>query len=126
MDNMRTTETFYDIENMIYDKVELLEDNSYNSMSFVGSKDFIKEILRVFLNKYYVNIGVIHIEEFEHINLYRLCIDEDYVVCVEPVVCSNTDYNMGSTDIEFVSEEAPIDYIDTLMDNDIEYDVVVI
>lgn len=91
--------------------VDLVSSDDCPSMAFIGYGNTIVEILGALLAEYTTDIDIINMDEFTYNDLYRLVIDEDFIISIVPIRKDNGEYIMTDVDIQFISDEVSTKYV---------------
>ena len=123
MNNITKIKPFADVGALVDNVADLLENEEITSTVFIGYGHTITEILGVLLYEYTTDIECIQMDECAYNDLYRLTIDEDFIISVVPIKKDNGEYVMTNADIQFVSDEVPAKYVRIIDDKGCKYQV---
>lgn len=111
MNNITKIKPFANSEALVDYAVDLVSSDDCPSMAFIGYGDTIAEILGTFLAEYTTDIDIINMDECTYNDLYRLVIDEDFIISIVPIRKDNSEYIMTDVDIQFISDEVSTKYV---------------
>lgn len=123
MNNITKIKPFANSGTLVLDAINLILGDDYSSMAFIGYGDTIAEILGTLLTKYTTDIDIINMDECTYNDLYRLVIDEDFIISVVPIKKDNGEYIMANVDMQFISDEVPAKYVRMIDDKGYNYQV---
>lgn len=134
MNNITKIKPFVNSGALVDYAVDLVSSDDCPSMAFIGYGNTIVEILGALLAEYTTDIDIINMDEFTYNDLYRLVIDEDFIISIVPIRKDNGEYIMTDVDIQFISDEVSTKYVFALdkrgqkyqiftLDSDFEEDV---
>lgn len=123
MNNITKIKPFANSGALVDYAVDLVSSDDYPSMAFIGYGDTIAEILGTFLAEYTTDIDIINMDECTYNDLYRLVIDEDFMISVVSIKKDNGEYIMTNVDMQFISDEVPARYFKAVDDKGYKYQV---
>lgn len=123
MNNITKIKPFTDSGALVEYATDLLDEDKITSAAFIGYGDTIAEILGVILNRYTTDIECIQMDEFTYNDLYRLVIDEDFIISVVPIRKDNGEYIITNVNMQFISDEVPARYVKAVDDKGYKYQV---
>lgn len=123
MNNITKIKPFINSSALVDYAVDLVSSDTYPSIAFIGYGDTIAEILGTLLAEHTNDIDIISMDEGTYNDLYRLVVDEDFIISVVPIKKNNGEYIMTNVDIQFVSDEVPAKYVRLIDDKGYKYQV---
>lgn len=123
MNNITKIKPFANSGTLVEYTTDLFDEDKITSAAFLGYGNTIAEILGVILDRYTTDIECIQMDEFTYNDLYRLVIDEDFIISVVPIKKDNGEYVMTNVDVQFVSDEVPARYVRLVDDKGYKYQV---
>lgn len=123
MNNITKIKPFANSGALVDNVVDLLDEEKITSAAFIGYGDTIAEILGVILDRYTTDIECIQMDEFIYNDLYRLVIDEDFIISVVPIKKDNGEHIITNVNMQFISDEVPARYVKAVDDKGYKYQV---
>lgn len=123
MNNITKIKPFVDSGALVDGAFETMSKIDGQSMAFIGYDNTIAEILGTLLTEYTTDIDIINMDECTYNDLYRLVIDEDFIISVIPIKRDNGEYIMTNVDMQFISDEVPARYVRIVDDKGYKYQV---
>lgn len=111
MNNITKIKPFANSGTLVDYIISSIDKDKYSSVAFIGYKEIISEILGTLIGGYKVDIECLHMDECAYNDLYRLAIDEDFIISVVPIHKDNGEYIMTDADIQFISDEVSTKYV---------------
>lgn len=100
-----------------------MDNHKYFAPCFIAHKNVITEIMKSIWNTYNLDLSYIQIDTRFEDRLYKLIIDENYVVSIESLCDSAGTYTISDSDYEFLDEDVPYGYIKFLKNIECPYEI---
>lgn len=102
---------YISLDNFVSRVIMDMDENKYLAPCFIAYKNIIMEIMRSIWNIYNLDLSYIQVDTRFKNGLYKMIIDENYVLSIEPLCDSTGTYTIADSDYEFLHEDVPYGYI---------------